>query len=153
LLDAQADLPRVGPAVVLAATALEVFISNTLDGLVQRSSLPKELWSWINQRGDYLREPTVEEQFDALLKFLTGHSLKAEATLWEAFRNLKTARNSFVHEGRARIGGTTVSIETARRLVVSASEIIAKVREWLPSDMHWPTFTHTIRIEASMRLT
>lgn len=40
LLDAQSDLPRVGPAVVLAATALEVFISHALDGLAARSSVP-----------------------------------------------------------------------------------------------------------------
>jgi hypothetical protein len=153
LLDAQSDLPRVGPAVVLASTALEVFISHALDGLAARSPVPAALWSWINQRGgDYLREPTVEEQYDGLLMFFTGHSLKTEAKLWESFRNLKTARNSFVHEGIAKIGGAQVSIETARKLVVSASEIVAKVREWLPQELHWPVFKHTIQVEAVKKL-
>ncbi len=153
LLDAQADLPRIGPAVVLAATALEVFISRTLDRLAVLRPVPPELWTWINQRGDYLREPTVEEQYDSLLKLLTGHSLKTEARLWESFKNLKKARNSFVHEGIAKVGGAAVSIEAARMLVASASEIISKLREWLPQELHWPVFKHTVRIQAVKKLT
>lgn len=153
LLDAQSDLPRVGPAVVLAATALEVFIARILDGLAELQPMPPELWTWINQRGDCLREPTVEEQYDALLKFFTGHSLKTEAKLWEGFRNLKTARNSFVHEGIAKVGGTPISTETARKLVASASEIVSKVREWLPQELHWPLFKHTIQVEVRKKLT
>src|SRR5439155_623885 len=62
LLDAQSDLPRVGPAVVLAATALEVFISYILDRLANAGSVPPRLWDWINKRGDYVREPTIAEQ-------------------------------------------------------------------------------------------
>ena len=153
MLDAQSDLPRVGPAVVLAATALEVFISYILDRLANAGSVPPRLWDWINKRGDYVREPTVEEQYDVLLMFFTGHSLKAEPKLWESFRNLKTARNSFVHEGTATIGATRVSVETARRLLASASDIISKVREWLPPELHWPVFKHAIQIEGLKKLT
>lgn len=153
LLDAQSDMPRIGPAVVLAATALEVFVSRILNKLAEAGTAPRPLWDWINKRGDYLREPTVEEQYDALLKFFTGHSLKDEPNLWESFRNLKTARNSFVHEGVATVGGTAVSIDTARKLVSAASEIISKVREWLPQPLHWPVFKHTIQIQARKKLT
>lgn len=153
LLDARSELPRVGPAVVLAATALEVFISSILGRLAVLRAVPPGLWTWINQRGEHLREPTVEEQYDALLEFFIGRSLKTEAKLWESFKNLKTARNSFVHEGIAKVGGTSVSIETARTLVSSASEIISKVREWLPQELHWPVFKHTIRVEAVKKLT
>lgn len=152
LLDAQSDLPRVGPAVVLAATALEVFIAHVLDGLAERSAVPAALWEWINNRGDYLREPSVEEQYDELLMVLTGHSLKAESKLWELFMNLKRARNTFVHRGIAEIGKTEVSPETASKLVAAASEIIAKVREWLPEELHWPVFKHTVRIEVRKKL-
>ena len=153
LLDAQADLPRVGPAVVLAATALEVFISYILDRLASLGTVPSKLWDWINKRGDYLREPTVEEQYDVLLMFFTGHSLKSEPKLWESFRNLKTARNSFVHEGTAKIGGTRVSIETARRLVMTASDITLKIREWLPPELHWRVFKNVVQVEWSKKLT
>src|SRR5262249_7249194 len=73
LLDAHNDLPRVGPAMVLAATALEVFIANILDALAARSPVPAELWNWLNERDDnYLRQPSVEEQYDTLLKVFTG---------------------------------------------------------------------------------
>jgi hypothetical protein len=153
LLEAQFELPRVGPAVVLAATALEVFIAQILDHLAKVKPTPLELWSWINNRGDYLREPTVEEQYDVLLKFFTGRSLKAEGRLWESFKNLKTARNSFVHEGRAKVGGTPVSIDAAKKLVASAQEIVSTIREWLPQELYWPVFKHSIRIEALKKLT
>lgn len=153
LLDASAELPSVGPAVVLAATALEVFISQVLDELATIKNAPLELWRWINKRGDWLREPTVEEQYDALLKFFTSHSLKEEQRLWESFKNLKGARNSFVHEGVAKIGGAPINIETVQKLIASASEVISKVKEWLPKDLHWPEYKHQIKVEVLKKLT
>src|SRR5262245_29826657 len=88
LLDAHSDLPRVGPGVVLAATALEVFIGHALDDLAARSPVPPALWDWLNDRDDkHYLQPSVEEQYDGLLKFFTGHSLKTEARLWESFMN------------------------------------------------------------------
>jgi hypothetical protein len=153
LIDARADLPRIGPAVVLAATALEVFISRMLNSLAEAGAAPAPLWAWINKRGDYLREPTVEEQYDVLLRFFTGHSLKDEPKLWEAFRNLKTARNSFVHEGAARLGGADVSLEAASNLIASAGDVVSKVREWLPAELQWRVFRHNIRIETIKKLT
>lgn len=152
LLDANAELPSIGPSIVLAATALEVFISQVLDQLATVKNVPMELWKWINQRGDWLREPTVEEQYDALLKFFTGHSLKEEQKLWESFRNLKTARNSFVHEGVAKVGGSPLNTEMTKNLIASASEIIQKVREWLPQELHWPEFRRMIKFEVTKQL-
>jgi hypothetical protein len=137
LLDASAELPSVGPALVLAASSLEVFIAHILDKLATLRTVPNDLWTWINQRGDWLREPTNEEQYDSLLRFFTGHSLKEDLRLWESFRNLKAARNSFVHEGVAKIGGTPVTIEIGKKLIGAAAEIIAKIREWIPRELHW----------------
>jgi hypothetical protein len=139
-LDAKDVLPDVGTSVVLAATCLEVFIAHTLDALAERSALPPDFWQWINGRGDWLREPTTAEQFDALLKLFVGHSLKEDPKLWEGFKNLKSARNSFVHEGVARIGGKTVSSDDSLKLLVKANEIIARLREWIPNDLKWPEF-------------
>ncbi|MDV2495838.1 MAG: hypothetical protein RX316_06445 [bacterium] len=152
LLDANAELSRIGPSIVLAWTALEVFISQMLDQLATVKNMPMELWTWINQRDDRRQEPTVEEQFDALLKCLTDHSLKEEQKLWESFKNLRTARNSFVHEGVAKVGGLPINTEMTRKLIASASMIIQKVREWLPQDLHWPEFRHEVKVEITRQL-
>jgi hypothetical protein len=152
LLDATVEMPSIGPALVLAATALEVFISRVLDRLAPTKVIPPELWHWINERGNRLKEPNLEEQYDALMKFLTGHSLKDEPLLWEAFKNLKDARNAFVHEGIAKIGQTPVSTESANKLIASSSNIIAKIREWLPNELHWPEFKYDLTVEIQKRL-
>jgi hypothetical protein len=152
LLDATVEMPSIGPALVLAATALEVFISRVLDRLAPNKVIPSELWHWINNRRQWLQEPALEEQYDALLRCLTSHSLKDEPLLWEAFKNLKDARNAFVHEGVAKIGETPVSTESANKLLASTSNIIAKIREWLPNELHWPEFKHEINIEIQKRL-
>jgi hypothetical protein len=151
LLDAANLLPEIGPPVVLAATALEVFISYILNELAERSTVPRELWTWINNRGDgigWLREPTVEEQFDMLLHVLLGISLKENNRLWEAFRHLRQARNSFVHGGRARIGKQVLTAEDAQRLIPAAVEIIRFIRDRLPEDMQWPIYRHNLNIKA-----
>jgi hypothetical protein len=152
LLDATVEMPSIGPALVLAATALEVFISRVLDRVAPTKVIPPELWHWINERGNRLKEPNLEEQYDALMKFLTGHSLKDEPLLWEAFKNLKDARNAFVHEGIAKIGQTPVSTEIANKLIASASNIIAKIREWLPNELHCPEFKYDLTVEIQKRL-
>jgi hypothetical protein len=145
-------MPSIGPALVLAATALEVFISRVLDRLAPTKVVPPELWHWINERDNRLKEPALEEQYDVLMKFLTGHSLKDEPLLWEAFKNLKDARNAFVHEGIAKIGRIPVSTETANKLIASASNIIEKTREWLPNELHWQEFKYDLTVEIQKRL-
>jgi hypothetical protein len=141
-LDALAAFPNVGTAVVLAFASLETFIAQLLDALAKRSDLSPSLWKWINKRGSHLQEPSTEEQFDQLLKEF-GHSLKENATLWTAFQHLRTARNKFVHEGSATIGGEPVDEAAARLLVKRVDEIIAWVRQWVPVEVQWPTFEYS----------
>jgi hypothetical protein len=152
LIDAKTDLPRIGPAMVLAATALEVFISRTLENLAKLRGKEGDLWRWLNARADHLR-PTVEEEYDALLKMFSGHSLKEDATLWEQFKNLKTARNEFVHEGVAKLGGVPVTLDTATKLVAGAEAVVEKVRSWLPTELQWPKFEHSYNIRVTSSLT
>lgn len=144
LLDAQDELPSVGTSIVLAATALEVFISRLLDRLAQEPAVPSKLWSWINNRTDYRQEPTVYEQYDALLQFFTGHSLKENNALWEIFQSLKTARNTFVHEGVAKIKKTPVTPQRASELIFGAGAIIDAIRPWVPPSIQWRTYEHKI---------
>jgi hypothetical protein len=151
-LDAHAALPSVGASVVLGAAALETFISVVLDDLSKARGFSQELWEWINERGNWLREPTVEERFDVLLKHFCGHSLKDENSLWEGFKNLRTARNSFVHEGIARIGGAPIDKDQAAALVRNVDAVVSKVREWLPEEIRWPQPVVTIEIGWQQRL-
>jgi hypothetical protein len=154
LLDATGELPSVGPAIVLTMTALEVFISTVLDQMAAYKKVPPDLWSWINERDDRRQEPTLVEQYDDLLKFFTGQSLKEDAKLWELFKHLKDARNSFVHEGCATIGKAKepVNVELTQKLIGGATEIIAKVRELLPREFHWPRFEHKVKVEALKKI-
>jgi hypothetical protein len=134
LLDAMGLLPRVGPSLVLAATALETRIAEVLDLLEGRNPLPGGLWQWINDRGDYRKEPSTAEQFDVLLRVMSGRSLKDDAGLWEAFQNLRDARNSFVHEGVARIGKRpeAVTVDAAGTLIQQCWRILEWLDEFVP---------------------
>jgi hypothetical protein len=96
----------------------------------------------INNRGNFLKDPANDEQFDHLLKELTGHSLKEDAVLWTAFQHLRSARNKFVHEGVATIGGRPVEEGEARVLMRQVNEIISWVRDKIPPDIQWPIFDH-----------
>lgn len=152
-LDALDALPGVGASVVLAATSLEVFIGGTLEALATSRGVSSTLWSWIRDRaGSISRQPTVEEQFDVLLREFCGHSLKEEQQLWEAFKNLKSARNAFVHEGTAKVMGQSLTPSEAEELVANAGEIIKKVREWLPEALRWPVHEATSQISFTQML-
>jgi hypothetical protein len=153
LLDSRAALPHVGTAVVLAATALEVFIAELLDVLAKESPVPNLLWDWINDRdNDHYKQPSVAEQFDTLLKVMTGHSLKDEDALWQAFQKLKNARNKFVHVGIPKTGekASPVSQDDALALVGQAESIVAKIREWIPEKNRWPIYVSKSTIEFLM---
>lgn len=138
LIDAQGALPHVGTAVVLAATALEVLIEDCLEKLAPTTGVSAALWAWINERENRQNNPSVEEQLSSILKLFCGHSLKERAELWESAKNLRSARNAFVHAGLARIGKTVVDEARAKALIRSAYEVESQLREWMPGEMRWP---------------
>jgi hypothetical protein len=156
LLDARGLLPEsVGPAIVLAFAALETLIDSALD-ILARGQFPERLWEWISARGErYELTPSVPEQYDVVLEGLSGQSLKADNVLWQALQNLRDARNSFVHDGQARIGrrpGRLVSEEDAARLIHHAFQIVDWIRDRLPEDARWPKFEHKNTIQVTMKL-
>ena len=152
-LDALAALPSVGTAVVFAATSLEVFIGVLLDELASKHGLSASLWAWTRDRdGKILQQPSVEKQFDVLLKEFTGRSLKQEAALWEAFKNIKSARNSFVHEGVATVGNTALTKDDAAILLRRIDSIIEKIREWISEDMRWPVSQAKAKLQFTQML-
>ena len=66
------------------------------------------------------------------------------------FQELRTARNTFVHEGVARVGGRELSTSDAAQLLARCREIIDQVRKWLPIDQQWPEFKHDLKVTAQM---
>jgi hypothetical protein len=127
LLDAMALLPRVGPSLVLTATAIETRTAEVLDYLASQSATPPALWAWITDRDDYRTEPSTEELLDPVMHALMQTSLKDNAALWQAFKNVRGARNKFVHEGEARIGNMAVDAAKATELIQHSWQIL----EWL----------------------
>jgi hypothetical protein len=132
LLDAEAQLPRVIPTIVLLAAAMETLIGVSLDLLAPRDGSGGELWRFITDRGDYRKEPSVAEEFDGLLHALTGHSLKERADLWLAFKEIRDARNTLMHKGHMTIGHKPASTEQAYRLVGKAKETAMWIEQLLP---------------------
>lgn len=154
ILDAKAQLPEVNASIVLASAALESFIKLSLDTLAKRASIPADSWSWINNRDDVLqKQPSTKERFDQVLFLLTGKSLRREQPqLWKELDNLRIARNSLVHEGKAvtkkktRKTTTTTDVtpEIASVMVDNAARIIAWVESLLPPEHRRLMFTDNI---------
>jgi hypothetical protein len=152
LLDAMHPDVELGPSLVLAAAAVETRIADALDVLAE-GKFSEPLWTWIRDReGDYSQEPSVAEQLDVLLEALGGRSLKEDNRLWAAGANLRRARNTFVHEGRATIGGSAVTRERARELAVHAGEIIDFIEGLLPEDRRRPRLKKEPRLEVTIPL-
>lgn len=61
---------------MLAHTAVETRVAQTLDRLAVLTGLNPELWSWLTDRGDFTKDPSTAEQLDRLAKALTEMSLK-----------------------------------------------------------------------------
>jgi hypothetical protein len=133
LLDARALLPDVGSAIVIAAAALETFIVWALNILHEGQPLPNGLWSWINNRDHWTKEPSASEEFDSLLRVFTGRSLKDdEPSLWQQYSELRRARNALVHDGVSEVGRKPVDPAKAKLMVDAAEKIIAWVEGFVP---------------------
>jgi tetratricopeptide (TPR) repeat protein len=150
-LDAQSLLPDANAAIVLAAASIEIFINETIDRLAAQSSIPNELWDWLNDRKLRIQNPSTEDKLSIFLKVFTGQSLEDNKHLWEVYQNVRAARNNLAHEGILKIGRTNkkkktgeskkdnaLSLEQASKLVYKASEIIEYLESLLPSEMHRP---------------
>ncbi|MFZ1086136.1 MAG: hypothetical protein WAN35_14320 [Terracidiphilus sp.] len=134
LLDAHSLWPNVGSSIVIAFAAMETFIAWALEALQSTNhSFPDDGWKWIMNRGNFMKEPSVAEQYDALLSILGAKSLKSDEGLWTTFKELKDARNSLAHEGVAKLhNGTPVDAAKARMLIDGAARIIEWVEALLP---------------------
>lgn len=141
--DAVGLMREVGPSLVLAFSAIETHVGAVLDSLAAAAGVDPGVWGWIREReGDYRREPSIGEQLDVLLKWLSGRSLKERPRRWEGFQKLKKARNSFVHEGAAVVDGEIVTAPRAAELVITAGEILTWLDSMLPQEERRPSFSY-----------
>jgi hypothetical protein len=133
LLDARDALPDINESVALANAALEGFSIWLLDRIVESRGMPPGLWKWINKRDHWMKQPSVADRFDDLLLIFAGKSMRVEQPrLWRGFSDLRYARNSFSHGGRATIKKSKrkrtdeipVTEENARELIGLAFEIV-----------------------------
>jgi hypothetical protein len=152
LLDAFGRLPHIGAAIVLGFSALEVRIEAALNDLSRLHRVRPEVWEWINDRGDYRKEPSTQEQFDSLLRAIGGRTLKEDNALWEAFQNLRKARNAFTHDGVAALGRVPVDQAQATQFLQKASEIIDWVDALLPEPLRRPPYDVQATYEAAALL-
>ena len=88
------------------------------------------------------------------LRVLAGKSLRNQSDLWQGFKDLKEARNPFVHNGIAviRIGKRkkiekVVTRELAYNLVRQAKEILDWVESFLPPELCRPKPEHQTYFE------
>ncbi|QFY05602.1 hypothetical protein GBF35_01920 [Nonomuraea phyllanthi] len=141
LLDAQDSVDEIGPAIVLAATAVEVRIEYALNSLARLYGINPELWDWINTRNnDVRKQPGVNEQLDELLGAIARRSLKEDKDLWPRYQKLRKARNSFVHTGEALLDGKPLDGAGVAKLVQTAREVVDWIDELLPHAERRPQF-------------
>jgi hypothetical protein len=75
--------------------------------------------------------------------------------LWQAFQNLKSARNTFLHEGEALIGKAKEEItnDRAGKLTAEAKNIANCVESLLPAELRRPILTQEIKWKFTKMLT
>jgi hypothetical protein len=131
LLDAENALPHAGTTIVLAASAIETAIDEVIRHKVATRD-DRTLWDWVLDRGDYRKDPSLEEKLDVVLAALSGSSLKSMSALWKGFKELKQLRNSYVHEGKLMSGNRPIDMPAVLRLLQGARDIIAWLEAFMP---------------------
>jgi hypothetical protein len=154
LLDARNLLPEIGPALVLATSAIEARTDDALEQLARsKGENVAALWSWISQRDQYWRRPAFAERLSDMLLALGARSVKEDAALWEGFQNLRNARNDYVHRGVALLGGQPVTLDKANQLIQNARLTIDWIEEQLPATRRRPRFEGKHVLQTSLLIT
>lgn len=148
ILDAKDLLPRVGPAIVLTYTALEILITKSLS-IEAPKKVGEDIWRWIEEI-DYRKAPSVSEKYDELSSIVFGFSLKSDSVLWEGMKNIRSARNSFAHEGIAIIGNDEVTLAKAIELIEKATQIVELFEGMLPDSRQSKKFSHKVEVTFSL---
>lgn len=114
-LDALFLLPEVGPALMLAMSAIETATDQMIEERLQGDQKEAEKLIAANRLG---------QRLDRVAKQLTGVSLKANASLWSAFDRLRRARNMAAHEGTPVLDGVVVTDGVAQEMILAIRPVI-----------------------------
>jgi hypothetical protein len=134
MLDAIAVMPDRGAAIALMNVALETFAIWMNNILANHPSGEHSLYTYVNNREQWMQQPSVSDRFDGLLRALSGKSLKDNPSLWEAFKLIRNARNTFMHEGKVgyKKAVDDLSVKEVYELIDSARDVIKWVEQLLP---------------------
>lgn len=152
LMDAEPLMPNSGAAMAVLNAALETFAYWMNQILFEHSTIDRTLYEWVNDRKDWMKEPSVLDRYDVLLKVFTGKTLKDEPFLWEALKKIRGVRNNFMHQGRLapKKDAAELGVHEVYGLLQKANEIVNWVEALLPPEVHRPKLNETITTE--MRL-
>ena len=131
-----------GASIVMAYVALEVFSEHVADSLADAANLPEGLWDWICDRDHWSKNPGVADRLTHLLNAFTGHDIRQEAQrAWAAFKQLRDARNNFVHRGVVATGRpgkgkglVPLNNQKAVEIFRGARSLVQWIEEFLPAD-------------------
>jgi hypothetical protein len=121
-LDARFLLPEVGPAVVLAFSAIEAASEAFVRHFATSPAHVENL----------LRKHRVGDRLDTLAMQFVGKSLKSSTSEWDAFDRLRRTRNAFAHTGRPALDGAVVDEPLAFTLVDKSEAVLRWIENELP---------------------
>ena len=154
LLDAHAQSEDTNAAIVLANAALEAAVDFALEVLARSSKVSYQSYEWLANKRDFTKQPSAKEKFDEMLYLVTGRSLKTEEEqLWQAFLNLRDARNSMVHEGKAVIKKGKKKVPVDSQVAANLTKEAAKIIHWLENLLPEELRRQKIKYDYEMNLT
>lgn len=155
LLDAHAQGEDANAAIVLANAALEATVDFALEVSARHSSrISYQSYEWLANKRDFTKQPSAKEKFDEMLYLVAGRSLKTEEEqLWKAFLDLRDARNSMVHEGRAVIKKGKKKIPVDSQIAAKLTKEAAKIIHWLENLLPEKFRRQKIKYDYEMSLT
>ena len=154
LLDAHAQREDANAAIVLANAALEAAVDFALEVLARSSQVSYQSYEWLANKRDFAKQPSAKEKFDEMLYLIAGRSLKTEEEqLWKAFLDLRDARNSMVHEGKALIKKGKRKIPVDSQIAAGLTKEAAKIIHWLENLLPEEFRRQKIKYDYKMSLT
>ena len=154
LLDAHAQGEDANAAIVLANAALEAAVDFALEVLARSSKVSYQSYEWLANKRDFTKQPSVKEKFDEMLYLIARRSLKTEEEqLWQAFLNLRDARNSMVHEGKAVIKKGKKKVPVDSQVAADLTKEAAKIIHWLENLLPEELRRQKIKYDYEMNLT
>jgi len=90
----QESFPFLVPSILMAFTAIETCINESIHYKLKSQLLRQEFWKFIEKKLLFIN---IEEKLLKLTEALTGKTFEKKSSLWKKFKNLKDLRNKLMH--------------------------------------------------------